>query len=171
MLHERSQREHLPVELLSRPLVTRCLTRRAQSLVVPKGRETARACEPATVRKGDGSLVRVASAESVERRPDRERKSYVDWATLMRRSFGLDVLLCPECGGRMAPVAVITERAIIERILTHLKLPLQAAPPPLGGMAYDVTGEPMLDELAECEPQARGPPDERDFVDPPAPDD
>ena len=45
------------------------------------------------------------------------------WAELMRRTFGLDVLACPRCGGRLRLVALIKEVAVIDRILCHLGLP------------------------------------------------
>lgn len=41
----------------------------------------------------------------------------------MARSFGYDVLACARCGGRMRLVALIEQRAVIVRILTHLGLP------------------------------------------------
>ena len=34
----------------------------------------------------------------------------VDWASLPRRSFSVDVLQCPKCRGRLRVIAVITER-------------------------------------------------------------
>jgi hypothetical protein len=63
------------------------------------------------------------------------------WADLMRRTYGLDVLACPRCGGRFRLIALIDERAVIERILTHLALPTQVPSarashaPPDGGEA------------------------------------
>ena len=36
--------------------------------------------------------------------------SRVDWATLLRRSFSVDVLECPKCHGRLRRIAVVTER-------------------------------------------------------------
>jgi len=47
----------------------------------------------------------------------------VDWATLLRRSFSVDVLECPKCHGRLRMIAVITEREPARRILAHLGLP------------------------------------------------
>ena len=41
------------------------------------------------------------------------------------RSFGLDVLACPRCGGRLRLIALIDEAAVIERILRHLGLPTE----------------------------------------------
>jgi hypothetical protein len=45
------------------------------------------------------------------------------WADLMRRIFGLDVLACPRCGGRLRLIALVEEAAVIDRILRHLGLP------------------------------------------------
>ena len=55
----------------------------------------------------------------------------------MARTFGLDVLACPRCGGRLRSIALIEEAAVIERILRHLGVPTAipaprlARPPPL----------------------------------------
>jgi len=62
----------------------------------------------------------------------------VDWATLLRRSFDVDVLQCPKCQGRLRVVAVITERDAVRRILSHLGEPTEA--PPLA-RARDPTDE------------------------------
>jgi hypothetical protein len=56
---------------------------------------------------------------------------YIDWAVLMKRSFGLDVLRCPRCGGRMRVLGTITQPDTIRRILWCLGLraePLVRAP-------------------------------------------
>jgi len=45
------------------------------------------------------------------------------WADLMRRAFGYDLLRCPNCGGTMRLLACILERTVIRKILTHLGLP------------------------------------------------
>jgi len=63
---------------------------------------------------------------------------YVDWATLMRRTFDVDVLACAKCGGRLRVLAVITEAEPVRRILEHLGLPSEA--PPLA-RARDPTDE------------------------------
>jgi hypothetical protein len=39
----------------------------------------------------------------------------------------MDVLACPDCGGRLRLLATIADRAVVETILTHLGLP--ADPP------------------------------------------
>ena len=47
----------------------------------------------------------------------------------MRHTFGVDVLACPRCGGRMRVVATIEDPVVIRRILTHLGLPTEASAP------------------------------------------
>ena len=39
---------------------------------------------------------------------------------MLRKVFSLDVLSCPECGGRMELMAFIAEAGIAKRILDHL---------------------------------------------------
>jgi hypothetical protein len=55
------------------------------------------------------------------------RPRHVAWAELLRRTFAIGVLACPDCGGRLRLVATIADRQVIEKILAHLGLPL--APP------------------------------------------
>jgi hypothetical protein len=43
----------------------------------------------------------------------------------LRRTFALDVLACPDCGGRLRLVATIADPRVIARILAHLGLPLE----------------------------------------------
>ena len=75
------------------------------------------------------------------------------WAGLMRRTFGLDVLACPRCGGRLRLIALVEEAAVIDRILRHLGLPTAiptprpARTPPLPVDAPDGSGWP--DEPSE----------------------
>ena len=47
------------------------------------------------------------------------------WAELLKRSFAVDVLQCA-CGGRRRLVAVIEQRKVVCKILTHLGLPTAA---------------------------------------------
>jgi hypothetical protein len=62
-----------------------------------------------------------------EGRPQREKAPL--WADLMRRTFGIDVLACPRCGGRFRLIALIEEASVIERILRHLHLPTEVPTP------------------------------------------
>jgi len=57
------------------------------------------------------------------------RPRHFPWADLLRRAFAVDVLDCPECGGRLRLLATITQRAVIERILAHFGLPTDPVTP------------------------------------------
>ncbi len=41
------------------------------------------------------------------------------WAALMRRAFGIDVLACPNCGGRLRLITTLHDPAAIRKILAH----------------------------------------------------
>ena len=43
----------------------------------------------------------------------------------MRRTFGLDVLACPRCGGRLRLLALIEQASVVQRILRHLSVPTE----------------------------------------------
>jgi len=49
-------------------------------------------------------------------------KPWLDWATLLRRTYDLDALACP-CGGRLRFFALVTERDAIVPLLESLGLP------------------------------------------------
>ncbi len=69
------------------------------------------------------------------------------WAELLRRIYEVDPLVCPACGGAMRILAFITEGAVIDRILAHLRRAREAA----------------------RGPPARGPPPDHRPAPPPAP--
>jgi len=104
---------------------------------------------PATAAGGEADApvpdTTAANVEAVARRRARGRT----WAALMARTFGLDVLACPRCGGRLRLVALLEQRAVIDRILRHLGLPTEtpaprpARPPPTG---RDTSDAPRWDE-------------------------
>jgi hypothetical protein len=52
------------------------------------------------------------------------------WADLLQRVFAVDVLACPNCGGRMRVIATIDDPWVVRRILTHLGLLSDPRPPP-----------------------------------------
>ncbi len=54
-----------------------------------------------------------------------ERES---WAALMHVTFGLDVLACPRCGGRLRHIATILDAVVARKILEHLGRPARAPP-------------------------------------------
>ena len=43
--------------------------------------------------------------------------------------FAIDILACPDCGGRLRSLATIEERAVVEQVLAHLGLPADPPPP------------------------------------------
>ncbi len=51
------------------------------------------------------------------------------WVQLMRRSFGIDMNICPSCGSKnFKVVAVIEDPEVVEKILTHVGLEARAPP-------------------------------------------
>jgi hypothetical protein len=40
-----------------------------------------------------------------------ERKRYLDWSELLKRTFARDVLVCEKCGGRKRVVAFVAKAA------------------------------------------------------------
>ena len=76
---------------------------------------------PRTLPAGGGAVCSHEATETadVARRRARGRL----WAGLMQRTFGMDVLACSRCGGRLRLIALIEQAAVIQRILRHLGLP------------------------------------------------
>ena len=79
-----------------------------RAAVVAHGRGAADADRPEPHCAGDAAPARAIPTRNAS------------WATLMRRAFGFDVLSCPRCGGRLRLLALITQAAVIERILVHI---------------------------------------------------
>jgi len=52
------------------------------------------------------------------------------WAAMIRKVYEVDPMVCPRCGGAMRVVAFLTEHAVVDRIIEHLKLAFVAAKPP-----------------------------------------
>jgi hypothetical protein len=55
--------------------------------------------------------------EAEETEPPKARGPYRPWAELLKRTFGIDVLECPRCKGRMQLLAVVTDPKSIARYL------------------------------------------------------
>jgi hypothetical protein len=49
---------------------------------------------------------------------------------MIRKVYEVDPMICPKCGGTMKIIAFITEYAVVDRIIDHLKLTFAAAKPP-----------------------------------------
>jgi len=49
---------------------------------------------------------------------------YIPWADLLKRTFGIDLSICPQCGGKVRVIAAISDVEAIEKILKHVGLGL-----------------------------------------------
>ena len=58
------------------------------------------------------------------------------WAEMIRKVYEVDPLVCPQCGGKMRVIAFITDYAVVDRIIDHLKLTFVAERPPPPHIAY-----------------------------------
>ena len=55
---------------------------------------------------------------------DEVRDRYLDWASLLKRVFGEEILVCSRCGhSPMRVIAAIDDAPLVEKILVHLGLP------------------------------------------------
>ena len=67
----------------------------------------------------------IASTRVEAAGPAKPSSHRIDWATLLRRVWDLDVLRCPGCDGRMRMIAAIEDRTAIVKILEHLGVPTE----------------------------------------------
>jgi hypothetical protein len=58
------------------------------------------------------------------------------WAEMIRKVYEVDPLLCPQCHGEMSIIAFLTDYAVVDRIINHLKLTFVAERPPPPRIAY-----------------------------------
>jgi hypothetical protein len=82
-----------------------------------------------TRRKLAGDSVADAPVAFAEREELSLREAKRRWAELLRKVFEVDPLKCPNCAAEMRIVSFITEREIIDRILSHLRSRNSRAPP------------------------------------------
>ena len=86
--------------------------------------------------------------------PRKQRRARVAGAGLPRRTFALDVVACPRCGGRRKVLAYVTASAGVCSILEHLELATQAlkrAPAQAMGCEPDCSRYPHPVPLPEGE--------------------
>ena len=67
----------------------------------------------------------IAATESF--RPASRRR--LDWASLLKRVFATDVLVCDACGGAMRILAILPDGDASRAILEHLRLPTEPPAP------------------------------------------
>jgi Putative transposase len=86
------------------------------------------AVEPSSQPDATEGVERAAPADApdaVGSTAKRSRPNYA-WAELMRRAFGLDVLECPRCGGRLKLLAAVMSPSAVRAILASMGLPTEA---------------------------------------------
>lgn len=100
-----------------------------------KHRAKLRALVPTNIDCGSGASTTSSTAPS-------SRSRRLPWADLLRRVFADDVLQCP-CGGRRSVIAVVTDPALANTLLTALGVPsapvtfAPARSPPQAELAWD----------------------------------
>jgi hypothetical protein len=80
---------------------------------------------------GQGAASKAEPEPPDEAQPElcAQRPRRLLWAQLLQRTFGLDVLKCPKCGGRRKLVAAIMDPVEIARLCENLGEPTE--PPPV----------------------------------------
>jgi hypothetical protein len=58
------------------------------------------------------------------------------WAEMIRKVYEVDPMVCPQCGATMKVIAFLTDYAVVDRIIDHLKLTFVADRPPPPQAAY-----------------------------------
>jgi len=108
--------------------------------IVPK------AMKPKPPAEGSAETQAVDCAPCVDLNGRRER---MRWADMLKRTFAVDVTVCPHCKGRLEQIAVIKDRVVAAAILKSLR--------------EESVIRPLEIERARGPPEGRdGPPDEFD---------
>jgi len=58
------------------------------------------------------------------------------WAEMIRKVYEVNPLSCPRCQGEMRIISFLTDYAVVDRIIAHLKLTFVAERPPPPHLAY-----------------------------------
>jgi len=87
-------------------------------------------------RRMEAQPTEVATREVDEREAARVRST---WARLIHKVYEVDPLECPKCKGPMRVIALIDDKAVIRKILTHLGLwlPQQTPRTQIGPPTHD----------------------------------
>jgi hypothetical protein len=103
---------------------------------------------PAAVKPKDAPVL------EPEDKPPRRPDSRIPWSELLLRIFREDILACP-CGGRRKVIAFISQRPVIEQILSHLGLPT-TVPPTAPARYTGLDGDPCWqDDVPELQQSLR----------------
>jgi hypothetical protein len=68
--------------------------------------------------------------------------SRLEWAVLLKRTHGINALVCSKCAGKLRPIATITEGEAVGKILRSLGLRTEPLP---RARARDPTGQEGFD--------------------------
>src|SRR4030042_1988615 len=58
------------------------------------------------------------------------------WAEMIRKVYEVDPMVCRQCSGQMEVIAFLTDYAVVDRIISYLKLTFVAERPPPPHIAY-----------------------------------
>ena len=67
---------------------------------------------------------------------ERRRLPAKGWAEMIRKVYEVDPLVCHHCGGKMRVISFLTDYAVVDRIIGHLKLSFVADKPPPPQIVY-----------------------------------
>ena len=100
---------------------------RLRSLVVPAPPELQRK-PPPTPTSGPLPSLTMNDEKSELEGPTARPSSRIPWADLLKRTFGVDLLTCTNCGGKRRVVACVFSSMVTAEILYHLGLPAHPLP-------------------------------------------
>lgn|GEM_PF-2959622 len=72
------------------------------------------------------------------KQPTEPKPARLTWAERLKRAFEFDVTVCPLCGRTLRVISDITDPALIDRILTHIRQ--SRAPPARVGFSMQAHG-------------------------------
>jgi hypothetical protein len=65
------------------------------------------------------------------------------WAELLQKVFAVDVLECPDCGGRLRVLACVTEGVEVKRYLEHAGIDATGPPVARARAGAGAAGDPL----------------------------
>jgi hypothetical protein len=80
--------------------------------------------------------------------PQSIRKASKTWASLIKRVFEVDPLICPKCSSTMRIVSFITDSNEVNRLLKNLGIPAWTTPEPIKSNAPP-NSEPTIIPIEE----------------------
>jgi hypothetical protein len=97
-------------------------TSRLRDKVVPRPASTVDGAEPPAEPQASTTSPPPSSPAASPKSTSVPSTYRLDWASLLKRVFGVDVLQCSRCQGKMRLIACIEEPDVAKKILEHLGL-------------------------------------------------